>query len=62
MFCPFVKGDCVTDCTFRCRRIATSSRLEDQSTVCLIAAALDSLNDMQADQLSEVIDAIKERG
>ena len=62
LFCPFAKGDCVTNCTFRCHRIATSSRLEGQSTVCLIAAALDSLNDMQADQLSEAIDAIKERG
>lgn len=58
MFCPFAKEECRNDCAFRCRRRAVSQSMEESTTTCVIAASLDAINTEQADQLSELIDAV----
>jgi len=54
-FCPFIKGDCRDDCTFRCRNTTTSQG----ATTCLIASKLDAINEFQHDDLMEIQDKIK---
>lgn len=62
MFCPFVKGDCNSECVFRCRSCASSQSMMEPVTSCLIVKKLDSANDMQQDQLSEILSAIEKIG
>ncbi len=59
MFCPFIKDVCDPSCAFRCRPCATSNSMEIATTTCLIAKKLDSLNEMQSDQLTEIVQAIE---
>lgn len=62
MFCPFACEECRSDCVFRCRRTANSSHMNESTTNCLIVSKLDSMNEGQADQLSEIITAIETLG
>lgn len=59
MFCPFTKDTCNPSCAFRCRPCATANSMMEPTTTCLIAKKLDSLNDMQSDQLTEIVQAIE---
>ena len=58
MFCPFINGDCRKDCTFHCHKVAGTEL--SGITECLIASKLDSVNDTQTDQLSEIIRLLSE--
>lgn len=60
MFCPFIQGECNSNCVFRCRPCAVSQSMMQPSTECLIAKKLDYLNDMQQDQLSEILSSLEE--
>lgn len=59
MLCPFINDICDVSCVFRCRPCATSNSMMNSTTTCLIAKKLDSLNEMQSDQLTEVVQAIE---
>ncbi len=50
-YCPFINGQCRTNCTFHTHNIATSSGI----TVCLIFAKLDDINECQHDDLAEIL-------
>ena len=57
-FCPFIKAECESECVFRCIPHATSPSMANESVPCVIAARIDALNVGQADQLSDILDAI----
>ena len=59
MFCPFIKDVCNPSCVFQCRTYATSNSMKNSTTTCLIVKKLDSLNEMQSDQLTEIVQAIE---
>ena len=60
MFCPFIQDECRRDCAFRCRPVAVSQNMAEPTSTCVIASRLDAMNTGQADQLSELIDAVKQ--
>lgn len=62
MFCPFIKETCNPECVFRCRQSASSQSMMEPTTTCLIVKKLDSANDMQYDQLSEILSAVEHLG
>lgn len=57
-FCPFIKAECQSDCVFRCRPRAASQSMMHETLPCVIASRIDALNVGQADQLSDILDAI----
>lgn len=59
-FCPFIKAECDSDCVFRCRPCATSPSMMHETVPCIIASRIDALNVGQADQLSEIVDAVNQ--
>ena len=59
MFCPFIKDECRTDCVFRCNPRSGSSSMYHEVLHCLIASRLDAMNTQQEDQLSELIDTVR---
>lgn len=56
-FCPFIKGECRTDCTFRCSKVLISQGI----TTCLIASKLDCINEMISDQLTSIENLIESK-
>ena len=52
--CPFINSECRSDCVFKTRRTSTTFG----TSSCLIAIKLDSINDAQMDQLTEISQSI----
>lgn len=49
-YCPFVNGNCRSDCTFKTVNTSASHGILS----CLIAIKLDQINEFQSDQLTEL--------
>jgi len=54
-FCPFVKGQCRSDCVFKTQTTACGNLISS----CLIAVKLSAINEFQHDDLNEIIQAIE---
>lgn len=50
MFCPFINGECRSDCMFRANKTATKAG----TSCCTIAIKLSDINEDQHDQLTEI--------
>ncbi len=56
-FCPFINGKCNNNCKFKITKTATSYDISD----CLIFVKLDTINDLQKDQLTDISTTLAKR-
>lgn len=56
-FCPFIKGSCRNDCVFRCNNVAVGDKVLN----CLLAIKLFDINEYQHDDLTEIINTLKNK-
>lgn len=55
-FCPFIQNICRSSCVFKCNNVT----LPDGSTSnCLIAIKLASINEMQHNDISAILNEVK---
>lgn len=57
-FCPFVNGECRSDCMFNIGHLVATDR---GTSKCLIAVKLSGINEYQQDQLTDIQNSLDKK-